>query len=253
MNMMTQLIDELTVLGFSGRIAETYVLLAQRGELTVREVSEQFSLARGTTHDMMMSLVEHGLARVRMVKKEKIFVLESPIAIRQKLEEQHRLCTMRLERFESVLPNLQALVSLGGGPTSAVRYLEGPEAIIASQREFMLLPDDIIQLFGDEISSKVADVRRWANVQAGKNVRSIVIANRFPDDLTTSCHDVRVIPRSVLAVSGEIRVCADRVLLLSYVQTPVAIEIRSQVMADVCRAALELAWHTAGKIEEWMA
>lgn len=80
-------------------------------------------------------------------------------------------------------------------------------------------------------------------------MKSIVVLDGVS---TTSVEDVRCIPRSVLSVDGEIRVRSDRVLFLSSARNPVAIEIRSQVIADVCRAALELAWHTAGKIEEWV-
>ena len=128
-HMMTQLVDELTTLGFSERIAQAYVLLAQKGEMTAREIGERFSLARPTAHDVMMSLVHHGLARAKSGGKEKTFIMEPPMMIREKLEEQRRTCASRLERFESLLPNLQALSSIGGGLCSAVRYIEGVDAI----------------------------------------------------------------------------------------------------------------------------
>lgn len=241
--MMMQLVDELTTIGFSERIAQAYVLLAQKGEMTAREIGERFSLARPTAHDVMMSLVHHGLARTKSSGKEKTFVMESPMMIREKLEDQRRACASRLERFESLLPNLQALSSIGGGLCSAVRYIEGIGAIVDACTEFEMLPGDVIRLLAEDHRSVLS--------QAKKRTRSIVVVDcigktRVEDD------DVRMIPRSVLSVSGEIRVCADRVLFLSYADAPVAIEIRSQAIADVCRATLELAWHAAGKIEEWV-
>lgn len=238
--MMTQLVDELTTLGFSERIAQAYVLLAQKGEMTAREMSERFSLARPTAHDVMMSLVHHGLARAKISGKEKTFVMESPMMIREKLEEQRRVCASRLERFESLLPNLQALSSIGGGFCSAVRYLDTEEDIAMACDEFDLLPGDGIQLFS-EAPHRIA-------INPPKRMKSIVV---FGGASMAAVEDVRCIPRSVLSVDGEIRVRGDRVLLLSSARNPVAIEIRSQVIADVCRATLELAWHTAGKIEEW--
>ncbi len=238
--MMTELVDALTTLGFSERIAQAYVLLAQKGEMTAREVGERFSLARPTAHDVMMSLVHHGLARSKSSGKEKTFVMQSPMTIREKLEEQRRTCASRLERFESLLPNLQALSSIGGGLCSAVRYIDTEEDITVACCEFELLPGDGIQLFSET-------PRRIASDSA-KRMKSIVVVDGIS---LTALEDVRYIPHSVLSVSGEIRVRADRVLLLSFAHTPVAIEIRSQAIADVCRATLELAWHTAGKIEEW--
>ncbi|MEK7632746.1 MAG: helix-turn-helix domain-containing protein [Patescibacteria group bacterium] len=238
--MMTQLVDELTTLGFSERIAQAYVLLAQKGEMTAREVGERFSLARPTAHDVMMSLVHHGLARSKSSGKEKTFIMESPTTIREKFEEQRRICSSRLERFESLLPNLQALSSIGGGLCSAVRYIDIEEDIAAACDEFELLPGDGIQLFSETPQRIASD--------SSKRMKSIVVLDGVS---MTAIEDVRCIPRSVLSVDGEIRVRNDRVLLLSSARNPVAIEIRSQVIADVCRATLELAWHTAGKIEEW--
>ncbi len=233
--MLIQLVDELTTLGFSERIAQAYVLLAQRGEMTARDIGERFSLARPTAHDVMMSLVHHGLARVKSNGKEKTFVLGSPMVIRERLEEQRRICASKLERFESLLPNLQALASLGGGLCSAVRYIEGTTPVTDARNAFALLPGDSLAVFarGDQ---------RSANITHG-----------CPSDMFIQrCKEIRVIPRAVLSVSGEMRVCADRVLLLSSGGDPTAIEIRSITIADVCRVTLELAWHTAGKIEEWM-
>lgn len=233
--MMTQLVDELTTLGFTERIAQAYVLLAQRGEMSAREVGEQFSLARPTAHDVMMSLVHHGLARAKSDGRGKTFIIQSPTMIRERLEEQRRMCASRLERFESLLPNLQALASIGGGLCSAVRYIEGNEAIVEARKTFALLPGDFFALCarGD---------RPLAN-----------ITHSCPSDIFIQrCDEIRVIPRAVLSVSGEMCVCNDRVLLLSSDSSPTAIEIRSVTIADVCRVTLELAWHTAGKIEEWM-
>lgn len=241
--MMMQLVDELTTIGFSERIAQAYVLLAQKGEMTAREIGERFSLTRPTAHDVMMSLVHHGLARAKCSGKEKIFIMESPMMIREKLEEQRRECASRLERFESLLPNLQALSSIGGGLCSAVRYIEGADAIVDACTEFGMLPGDVIRLLAEDY--------RLVPSQAKKRTRSIIVVDCISKTRVEEA-DVRIIPRSILSVSGEIRVCADRVLLLSYADGSVAIEIRSQVIADVCRATLELAWHTAGKIEEWV-
>lgn len=241
--MMAQLVDELTTIGFSERIAQAYVLLAQKGEMTAREIGERFSLARPTAHDVMMSLVQHGLARTKRSGKEKTFVMESPMMIREKLEEQRRTCASRLERFESLLPNLQALSSIGGGLCSAVRYIEGAGATLDACTEFEMLPGDVVRLLAED--------HRSVPSRAKNRTRSIVVVDCIGETRVEDS-DVRTIPRSVLSASGEIRVCADRVLLLSYADGPVAIEIRSQVIADVCRATLELAWHTAGKIEEWV-
>ncbi len=247
--MMIHLVDELTTLGFSQRIAEAYVLLAQKGELSARDVGERFSLARPTAHDVMMSLVDHGLARTKHDGKERKFVMASPLNIREKLEEKRRESASRVERFDLLLPNLQALAALGGGEQPAVRYGDDAEELAVLYAEFSLLHGDVIQLFDDVAFEQYvfADEKNLSS----KRIRSMVITNAVHIEARVP-HDIRVIPKSVLSMSGNIRVCADRVLLSSSGTATAVIAIRSQPIADVCRATLELAWCAAGKIEEWM-
>jgi hypothetical protein len=64
----------------------------------------------------------------------------------------------------------------------------------------------------------------------------------FPD---LPNYDVRCVSPAVVAATGEMSVCGDRILLFSYTTGIIAIEIRSQAIADTCRATLELAWKAA--------
>ena len=75
-----------------------------------------------------------------------------------------------------------------------------------------------------------------------------MVTDRVVDFSDVPLAETRVVPPSVIAVAGEMSVCEDRVLLLSYQGGLIAIEIRSQTIADVCRASLELAWREAGRI-----
>lgn len=243
MHMITQLVSGLTMLGFSERIAQAYVMLAQKGEISAREIGEGFSLTRSTAHDVMMALVQHGLARQKIDGKAKTFVLESPTVIREKLAEKKQECELRVERFDRLLPSLQALSAIGGGVSSAVKYVEGEIAVRQLIEEFARIPGNVLCL------QQGADRRCGAGENdTEKRIRTMIVGKKTMC-IGESLDTVRTIPASVLNISGNIHVCGDRVLLVS---SDAAIEIRSVCMASTVQAALELAWCAAGKIEEWM-
>ncbi len=244
--MISQLIDGLTALGFSERIAQAYVLLAQKGEVSARDVSERFSLTRPTSHDVMMSLVQHGLARTKSSGKDRIFVLQPPVIIRNKLEESRRESVSRLERFDSLLPNLEILSQTYGCTGSMIRYAEGIEEMAPMLRDFSELPGDVLQLLDYE------SYRSSIAIASSKRIRSMVIADGHLEKHGQTHIEVRAISSSIVFAIGEMSVCDDCVLFLSHQNGARAVQIRSQPIADVCRATLELAWSMAGKVEEWM-
>lgn len=245
------LIDELTTLGFSERVAEAYVFTVSRPEVSANEIASALSLTRQTAHDVMTSLVDRGLARTRSTGKRRTFCAEHPLAIRKMLEEQQRMIESRVERFESLLPTFSGLC-LGSGSQLSVRHRTGIDGLLAFQREFDALQGETIQLFDHDTFSAldVSDAgERVTVIPSKKRVRSVVLTNRVMDYSRRSCSsDLRMIPHALVSAQGEMSVCEDRVLLLSYADGISAIEIRSQVIADVCRATLELAWAMAGKV-----
>lgn len=251
--MIAHLVDELTVLGFSERIAQAYVLLAQKGEISVREIGKRFSLSRPTAHDVMMSLVGHGLARTKISGKDRIFVMGSPSMIREKLEEKRRECEIRVERFDVLLPNLLAVSLAKNGGDPVVRYAEGLEEITPVLREFSEVSGDVLQLLDEETFTAM---HHRITIEGGggvtKKIRSMVITDRRIGGCIEADGEVRAISPHIVFALGEMSVCGDRVLFLSHVGGMRVASIRSQPMADVCRAALELAWCAAGRIGEWM-
>jgi hypothetical protein len=254
--MMRDLVDQLCALGFSERVSSLYVTTMLHGESTVRTIAATLKYPRASVHDGLMTLVDHGFVRTSLRRGERIFVAESPLSIRRALEMRRVQDEERLAKFDALLPRLRALVNVGG-PEPKVRYVEDIEGLRMFQRDFELLPGEILQLFHYETfcaveRREVTDEHREAIARLQKRVRSIVIADQpfpLPND---PIYDIRIIPSDIVTAPGEMSVCDDRVLLLSYSNGINAVEIRSQAIADVCRATLELAWRMAGEIGKWM-
>ena len=204
----------------------------------------------------MMTLVDHGFARVRNLGKMRRFVMQSPSVVQTALDARRKEAEMRLAKFEHVLPRLRALHTVGGS-APVIRYVEGVEGLRSIQEEFEALSGEILQLFDYDAFARceerrATDRHRDAITGRQRAVRSMVVARNDAGIRTEDRYMIRTIPSSLFQISGEISVCEDRVLLLSYAPDFSAVVIRSSVIADVCRATLELAWRTAGEIEKWM-
>lgn len=253
--MITALIHELTTLGFPEHVAAVYVFLAKKGEVSVREVGRECALARSTAYDVLMLLVGHGFVRVQTVGRFQRFVMQSPSLVRTALDARRREAEVMVERFSTVLPSLRALQSMAT-TVPMLQYGSGSEGIESAREECARLSGDIIQLFDYDAflqCGKRDDLERYHDMMMneGRSVRSIVMLQKRPVGWS-QCHDgVRTVPGELFPLLGEMSVCADRVFLLAYAPECSAVIIHSRVIADVCRASLELAWRMAGEIEKW--
>jgi len=170
--------------------------------------------------------------------------------IRQLFEEKRKEDERRLERFDGLLPRLSALAVLGGDGCPVIRTARGIEGLGLFQREFEALSGDILQLFDFDVFSRLEQCRvtnehRERIVTAGKRVRSILVTDRLALPTIDALFELRCIPRGLISIPGEMSVCEDHVLLLSYENGISVVSLRSRALADVCRASLELAWKAA--------
>ena len=250
--MYAAIASSLAALGIPPRLAEVYVFVVQRGDVVARDVADAFSLTRSTAHDVLSMLVKYGFARATVCGKEKRFCMESPHVIRNAFEVERRKAETRSEVFENIAPMLRAFHSAGNSGTG-IRYFSGIEGLREIQREFDGLPGDIIQLLDHDTFcaleiARSQDVRQHRLIDQQKRVRSLLLTDQTTESLSIIGTEVRTISRSLVTAPGEMSVCDDRVLLLSYEDDISVIEIRSRAIAEVCRATLELAWKAA---EHW--
>lgn len=252
--MYATIAPSLTALGIPPRLAEVYVFVAEQGEVAARDVAETFSYTRSTAHDVLSTLVRYGFARSVTRGKEKIFSMESPQVIRDAFLAEQRRAETRSEVFEQIVPVLRALHA-SGSPGTGVRYFSGVKGLREIQREFDGLPGDILQLLDFDTFhalevARAKELGRHRMIDRTKRTRSIVLTDQRIESIPSAGAEIRTVSRDLISAPGEMSVCGDRVLLLSYVDDVAIVEIRSRPIAEVCRAALELAWKAA---EQWGA
>ena len=123
------------------------------------------------------------------------------------------------------------------------------------QRDFERMEDDLIQIVGlDTLRTLYDPLEDHPHgdelKRAGRSVRAIIVSDdnvTSPDDAPFECVCV---PNNLLDVKGEMTVCGDRLVLFSYTDGIIAVEIQSKTIADTARATLEMAWKHAKQWEE---
>lgn len=254
--MIAALIAELVRIGFSDKEASVYVLALERGKTTAQEIADAAGLARASTYDVLEALSRKGLVTPYAVDGQRRYLAEPPERVLSILHGERRAVDERISELELLLPKLSAIRN-AQDEKPRIRYVEGFDGLRTMQREFESSDGDIIQLVGYDAFLALHDIsstrtHRKAIARTDRNVRSIIVTDRKVNFADVPSATARVVPPSVITAAGEMSVCEDRVLLLSYQGGLIAIEIRSQAIADACRATLELAWREAGRIEATM-
>lgn len=255
MCMFATLVLELTALGFSARVAAAYVFLVQRGSASARDIAEELAISRSSAHEVVKQLVAHGFVREERNGRFARFITEPPTVVRAALDAERKKADECLARFDTVLPSLRALHGVGGD-APVMRYVDGTEGLREIQKEFEALPGEIVQIFDYDAfcasgGERLAHDHRSALQKQQRRVRSLLIATSMPKNVDDGTYALRGIPPELFTASGEMSICNDRVLLLSYTPTMCAVLVRSNVIADICRVSFELGWRMAGEMERW--
>lgn len=111
-------------LGFDEREIRVYLVLLSLGPSPVRRVAQATGINRGTTYDILKSLMKNSLVVYHHKEKHQYFFAEDPSHLERHLEG--RLEEMRLlrDKIKLVVPELQSMYNRGGGKPVA-RYYEG--------------------------------------------------------------------------------------------------------------------------------
>ncbi len=255
---MDQLTRELTHLGLSEKEAAVYVAALQLGPSPVQEISKHAKVNRATTYVMIETLILRGLISSTQKDKKRIFIAEAPDRLLAIMRLQKKELEEKESELAKVLPKLNALFNRSGEKPE-VRYLEGREGLEMLRRHFEELQGETVQIIGYDAFTKVMEhetTHKHRQVLKKKRapIRAILVSTRSRADLDPQFQETlgevfeyRVVhPKDFpFKVEGEVTIRADKIHMFTYAVTPLAVEIRSSVLADALRGMFELAWKAA--------
>ena len=182
------------------------------------------------------------------------FSAEPPERLLTVLSLQRREVSTREDVASRLLPRLLAIGAQHNAKPK-IRYIEGIDGLRNMQREYECQEGYIIQLIGYDAYRAIedrhmTDEHHEALSSKGKNrIRSIIVTDMNILFSKLANVEYRRVSPSVLHVEGEVTVWHDRVVLFSYTNGIIAIEISSKTIADTVRGILELAWFAAEKLK----
>lgn len=252
--MFDELIREMMRLGFSDKEATVYITLLRMGNAAATDIAEGAGLNRVTTHDTLEHLGRTGLVTAYIEREQHRFSAEPPERLLNVLQLQRREVRIREDIATRLLPRLLA-VGTSNAAKPKIRYIEGINGLRSMQREYECYDGEIFQLVGYDAYHAIEDRHMTSDHHEAltgadtTRIRSMVVTDKEVAFPKLANVEFRRISPSVINVQGEVTVWHDRVVLFSYANGIIAIEIASKTIADTVRGLLELAWFAAEKLK----
>lgn len=252
---MQELISDLMQLGFTQNEAFIYVSALELGQAGANEIGVKASINRATTYSVLESLRKKGMITLVSTDDQRQYRAEAPASILTLIELQQRELQKRQMRANEVITRLQVFYNQDSAKPK-IRYFERVTGLRAMQTEYEMLNEDMIQIVGLDTLKKIHDPEKEQEharelKRKDRKVKTIIATKQDVShlDLLDNFEYVIVDP-DLINIKGEMTVCGDRLVLFSYTQGIIAVEIQSKTIADTARATLELAWNEAVRLSK---
>ncbi len=114
--------------GLSDKETSVYLALIELGPSSVRSIAEKAGINRGTTYDILRSLISDGLATYYHKQTKQFFVAEPPEKLMGALENREEKLLAVKKELKDNLPRLQAIFERNGN-RPAVKFYEGEQGM----------------------------------------------------------------------------------------------------------------------------
>jgi sugar-specific transcriptional regulator TrmB len=123
-------------LGLSRPAATTYLALLGLESVSIRKVSQQTGINRGTTYELIKKLIAAGLVSVKKTGQREYFTSESPEKIYDIIRDKRKRLLEVSESAKAAIPSILARkVRPQGGPL--VRYFEDDEGVVTILKDVL--------------------------------------------------------------------------------------------------------------------
>lgn len=114
--------------GLSEKEIGVYLSLLKCGAQPVRKITADTGINRGTTYDILKSLIGQGLVSYHHKKTHQYFVAEDPEKLSEAISQKERQLSVLRGKLESFIPELKSLYHKAGGKP-VVRFYEGVKGV----------------------------------------------------------------------------------------------------------------------------
>ncbi len=145
--------------GLSEKETKVYLALLELGPASVRKIAEQSGINRGTSYDILKSLIDQGLASYFYKEKNQYFVAEDPERLVQVLENKANNLTQLEGEIKAIIPELKSLTKSGQKPV--VKFYEGYQGIKSILQDVLEVMSKVVDQDREYLVYSSADISQY--------------------------------------------------------------------------------------------
>lgn len=247
---------QLEELGLGQNEVKAYLAALELGSATVLQIAAKAAMVRPTAHVAVGGLVKRGLMSSHTRGKKQYFQAERPGQLMRMVDEEKKKLADRESKLKSLLPGLEALMSMSGEKPEVSYYegLEGLEAIRTIIYESKARYVNVIACYEHvrenlpEENSVIHNYKLKKRNIPGRQINIIDNPKKHQifskNVIEQENWQVKNIYRSGFKFQGEIGVFNDYIGLVVHSQKPLGIVIKSRDLAATLEILFEIAWNS---------
>jgi len=256
---MPSLEQALQSAGLSEKEAKVYLAALELGAAGAVQIARKSGINRGTTYLIAENLMLRGLMSSVERDGHTLFSSEPPRQLLSRVEKESQTVEERKQSLAAALPELEALVKVGGTPRPSVRYYEGlqgleamREVLYKNRRHEILnaanldFPEEFLpreNLQAHRRKMKLYDVRGRLLYTCSDALNKEL----FPSPPIIGLWQRRRLPADRFPFQGEVVVFGDHVAFISYAGRVSGALIEHAHFALSMKTIFEMAWKEAEK------
>ncbi len=244
---------QLEDLGLSQNEVKAYLAALELGAATAQQIAAKAAVVRPTAYVAIGGLVKRGLMSSHTRGKKQFFQAERPTQLIRLIEEEKKKLAARESGLKSLLPGLEALISMAGEKPEVKYYegLEGLEAIRALIYETKTSYVDVIacsERVRESVPEETRIVHDYRLKKRNTPGRQINIIDN------PKAHSKPAIEQDSWKIKhiycpgfnsyGEIAIFSNFIALVIHSPKLVGIVIKSADLASTIRMLFDIAWRS---------
>ena len=239
---------DLTQLGLTEGEAKVYLALTELGSSTVGPLVKKASVAYSNVYEILHRLMEKGIVTYILKSKTKYFQAVSPKNLFEYLEKKEKQVQTQKDALKKIIPQLELLqkekqsqeaeifIGLKGLKAAYQKHIEG-----ASKKD-----DSLFFYIHEKEYAQEADRFYTGMLDLFRNVHNKGITNKaFKNSVFVKKAKFIKMKFVDFPIPGNIEVCKDNLLLVSWQKPIVAIRITSKSMSNHFRSYFNQVWKIA--------
>ncbi len=242
---------ELERIGLNENEAKIYLLALELGISSIKELSEQSKIKRGTVYNVIDSLLQKGFLAIGHEKDKKVYFAESPSNLNFLFDiKQHEL-EERKKIFEKLFPELNLLFN-SSDIRPRVKYFEGNSGALALKEEYLKTKSKKIDnvLFYDDSFKSLSKAKKYAKERVQKKIRSrFLYVSKKGRDLNlensdkTELRESLYVPYNSFPFDIDLSIFDEKIVIQNRKSNKfLAVLINNKEIADSLRLFFNLAW-----------